>query len=87
MRIQAGAQWLMKRAMKRVWGRIKKAWASGMHWEPLLQVHDELVFEYQADLDPLVESTVTACMTADSKSMKVPIKAKFASGADWGVLK
>jgi hypothetical protein len=43
--------------------------------------------EFKVEREEWVSNMMTTCMAADSKLFKVPIKAKFGSGPNWGVLK
>ena len=84
-KISSTAQWVKKRGMKRIWRRIRDL----PRWEvePLLEIHDEFLMEFKEEREPWVAKMMTSCMEVDSKLFKVPIKAKFASGPNWGVLK
>lgn len=91
-KISASAQGTLKHAMKSVWD-----WAVGCGYmvgepmtavEPLLQIHDELVFDIKDDkevIDELNEAVVY--FLCNTVPMSVPIKAKGSTGADWGSLK
>lgn len=83
--IQGTAQWIIKRAMARIWAHIKDL----PRWtvEPLLQIHDELIFEFEQEREAWVREMVVREMVADTPLFKVPLKAKFNSGTDWGMLK
>lgn len=80
--IQSGAQGIMQRAMRNLWPDLvalrRSTWA-----EPLLQTHDELLFEYdtrvRADMDRLVMGHMGSAV-----SLKVPVTAKAAYGLTWG---
>jgi DNA polymerase-1 len=85
--IQAGAQGLIKRAMKVLWTDWREFGFAGKI-EPLLQIHDELLFEvkdhpdWRKDWDELVIERLTT-----TTKLRVPVKAKGSYGANWGVLK
>lgn len=80
--IQSGAQGIMQRAMKNAWPDLvrlrRTTWT-----EPLLQTHDELLFEYdsraRSDMDRLVLGHMARAVT-----LKVPVTAKGAYGQTWG---
>lgn len=80
--IQSGAQGIMQRAMRNLWSDLvalrRSTWT-----EPLLQTHDELLFEYdtrvRADMDRLVMGHMGSAV-----SLKVPVTAKAAYGLTWG---
>lgn len=84
-RISGTAQWIKKRAMKRIWDCIRDLPRGEV--EPLLEVHDEFLMEFKTEREPWVAKVMTTCMAADSHLFKVPISANFTSGPNWGVLK
>lgn len=84
--IQGSAQGIMKLGMKAAWdGVYPMAWREGVHCEPLLQVHDELLHEIQEDAAETVLDAVKAAMCS-AVDLCVPVKAKSAIGPDWGAL-
>ena len=84
-KISGTAQWIKKRALKRIWHEIRDL----PRWEvePLLEIHDEFLLEFKAERKDWVGAMLVKCMSADSNLFKVPIKAKFGCGPNWGVLK
>lgn len=83
-KIQAGAQGLMKIAMKVIWDLVCKVGMS----EPLLQVHDSIMQEVKdnpADKEYVNDMTVGA-LTQTTK-LCVPLKAKGAYGRNWAECK
>lgn len=89
-KIQGTAAWVIKRAMKRLWDRYRSGnRAADCYFEPLLQIYDEIIVEYRysvAIAHLRMEQLLVGIMTADSNLFCVPLKAKFASGPDWGAL-
>lgn len=86
-KISATAQEVEKRGMKRFWDWLRKvAWPQGLKIEPKLQIHDELIIEFEEGLGDLVDSVMIDCLTADSKIFAVPIKAKGTVAKTWGLL-
>lgn len=87
-KISASAQGVIKTAMAELWQVLKCYWEDGRYIEPLLQIHDELVFEIEDD--PILmkewDETVVNCMCNAAK-LDVPIKAKGGYAQDWGQLK
>lgn len=81
---QSGAQGTIKLTMAQVWDDIKPLVDEGLV-RPLLQVHDELLFECREDLaDDLIElvkDRFEHCVT-----LKVPIKASGCKAPSWGLL-
>jgi DNA polymerase-1 len=85
-KIQAGAQGLIKRAMKEIWQMKKKMTAH--YVEPLLQIHDELLFEVD-DSEGFKDSWSVYVVAAlcNVTKLRVPVKAKGGYGGNWGELK
>jgi DNA polymerase I-like protein with 3'-5' exonuclease and polymerase domains len=76
----------MKQIEARVWREvIKPLQAEGLYIEPILDIHDDLLLEFQEDLGglllPLIESMVAA-----SFETEVPITAKGSIGKKWSDL-
>ena len=86
-KIQAGAQGLMKRAMKEMWDMWKLK-PIDCYLEPLLQIHDEIIWEI--DDEPIAKEmwneVVINCLT-QTTSLRVPVKTKGSYAQDWGGLK
>lgn len=91
-KIQAGAQGYMKLAMAQIWWWLTHIWwPRGGLWatiEPLLQIHDSLLFELPDDADIYneVNQVVIMCM-ANADPLKVPMGAKGGKAYNWGDLK
>ena len=82
----------MKKAMAMIWWFIKQVWwPRGGRWadiEPLLQIHDSLLFELPDDpiIREEVDEVCTMCLsTADE--LLVPMTAKGGFAPNWGDLK
>lgn len=80
---QAGCRFYMKQVEYRVWIEvIKPLQHQGMYIEPILDIHDDLLLEFDMDLGslllPLIES-----MVADSFDTEIPITAKGSVGTKW----
>ena len=87
-KIQACAQGVIKRAMIRIWEKVlPELWAMGFHVQPLLQIHDELIFEMDADAEGIADHLILEAMKADSNLFLVPITSKGQAGKSWGDLK
>jgi len=67
----------MKRAMVKLWPR-----AEAGDFEPLLQIHDELVFQTK---NPDVVPELAAAMVAERGG--VELKTEWSVGPDWSSLK
>jgi DNA polymerase-1 len=85
-KISASAQGILKMAMAAIWQWLRDAWMEKIYCEPLLQIHDELLFEIDPEIWPVVNEAVVdrMCHTTD---LLVPIKAKGSMGSNWGALK
>jgi len=82
--IQAGAQWVVKRAMQRLWPTLKELRASGVAADVLLQIHDDLFGQVPTRHVRFVGELVKEAMQGDSALFKVPITASVKFGASWG---
>lgn len=82
-KIQGGAAGLMKRAMKEIWDIMPSLWEQGVYFEPLLQIYDDFICEFDPKYEDLVSSVVEWAMT-QSVQLVVPVTAKFTSGFKWG---
>lgn len=93
-KISASAQGVLKMAMAQIWAWLISSDAQGAQGaqggiaEPLLQIHDELLFEVTDDeeVKELVDTAVMHYM-CNTTRIRVPIKAKGSYGSDWGSLK
>lgn len=80
--VQSGAQGIMQRAMRDLWPvllDVRDAWGV----EPLLQTHDELLFEYNTDRREEMDALVTNAM-ANAVPLRVPVTSKGSFGQTWG---
>jgi DNA polymerase-1 len=88
-KISAGAQGTLKRAMAVIWRDMRALWPEikAFRLEPLLQVHDELLFELTDDkfLREYWDALVVDRLCNTTK-YRVPIKAKGGYAANWGAL-
>lgn len=81
---QSGAQGIIKRVMRAVWPTLK-ALRQDFWVEPLLQIHDALILEYDARQRALVDAVMMGAMTS-TVQLRVPIKASASYGLRWGAL-
>lgn len=86
-KISASAQGTLKHAMKAIWDNFRGVWGNGM--EPLLQIHDELLFEMKKEIaeDGSAIEEIQDLMCYTTGLGQVPIKAKSSIGTNWGMLK
>lgn len=85
--IQTTAQEVIKLAMSGIWQRVLPAIHSeGWYCEPILQIHDELIFELDeriiSELDVMIRSELQ-----NAVRLTVPIGAKGSFARSWGDLK
>lgn len=83
--IQSGAQGIEKRLMAAIWRRLPQLWEMGVWVEPLLQVHDDLLFEVQADAVSLLDDLIHDALS-ELQCFPIPITAKGETGARWSDL-
>lgn len=84
---QSGAQGLMKRYMRRVWDRMTHVRDhEGWFWEPLLQIHDDLITEFDAEKWLEVERHLTEALD-ELQWFAIPIAAgEPTAGERWSDL-
>lgn len=81
--IQAGAQEVIKAGMIKMWPWIKGNLDS---IKPLLQVHDELIFQVKPEYLQLYDLLVSKYMTTAVK-LRMPVRVSMAHGRTWENLK
>lgn len=85
--IQEGASWFIKSAMTRIFrGPLRSLWDLKVPVEPLLQIHDELIFRQPKEWTEAVGMIVQKEMIADSHLLSVPLQAKWVKGQRWDEL-
>lgn len=92
-KIQAGAQGLMKRAMKAIWDLLPdlndafRTCDVCVPIEPLLQVHDELLFEMTDDpaIKGVADEVIVHALTTTTP-LSIPLGAKGGTGPTWASL-
>jgi uracil-DNA glycosylase family 4 len=88
MPIQSAAAGIMKRAMIDVWRKaLPQLWERGVRIEPLMSIHDELVFEFETGAGPLVASHIEDAMANAVAGNGVSFTASGKWGSNWGDLK
>ena len=91
-KIQAGAQGYIKVAMAKIWWWLEEVWwPRGGVWaeiEPLLQIHDSLLFELPDDPEVIAEvDEVVVMELSNARELLVPMGAKGGRAKNWGDLK
>lgn len=72
---QSGAQGLMKRYMAHVWRRmVDQQIHEGYYWEPILQIHDDLITEFDGSRKMEVEALLIDALD-ELQQFKIPIAA------------
>jgi uracil-DNA glycosylase family 4 len=90
LEIQESAQWFLIRAMRGFWEEdLTTMAAAGYNVFPLLQIHDELIFEVpdQEEAIEMMKTLGLARMTADQGLVGVPIESSVSVGRRWSDLK
>jgi DNA polymerase-1 len=87
-KIQGGAQTLMKRGMVRCWREVlPEIHSQGYYCEPIIQVHDAMLFEVDEDaipiLDAMMEEVLTDRVGLGVPEFAVPLGAKGGHGVNW----
>lgn len=91
-KIQAGAQGIIKVAMKKIWDQLPELWEEGYYVEPLLQIHDELLFEMDDDewlkayMNAMVIDALTTAVLDFFPEYRVPLRAAGGFGLNWASL-
>jgi uracil-DNA glycosylase family 4 len=87
--VQSGAQGIMKMCMRDVWENVLPFFWGGM-WdmkiEPLLQIHDELLFEHEEGYGESVRVQVIEAFE-NAVELDVPVLADGSTDTNWGDLK
>lgn len=86
--IQGGAQGMLQKAM--IWLRpiIRGLQLAGLNVQWVLQVHDELIFLFDEELEELIRDIVLEGMTEHCGIvLRVPVLANWHSAKSWGGLK
>lgn len=87
--IQGGAQGMIQNSMRWLKPHIREMQELGMNVTWALQIHDELIFRFDEELWPLMNSLVHTALTKHHglPNPKVPIQSSGTFGASWGDLK
>jgi len=85
--IQGGAQGMIQRAM--IWLKpfVRALRSAGERIEWLLQIHDEIMFQFAEHLWDVLDPLVTEALTQHSLKLIVPVEAKGGYAKTWGGLK
>ncbi len=82
--IQAGAQEIMKVAEAALWQIILDHQDAGRWIEPLIQIHDDLLLEFEESLLHEINEQMIWAMTETFPGLSVPIKTVGSAGFNWG---
>lgn len=83
--IQSGAQQIIKEAMGQLMPRVREWQAAGFTLKPLLQIHDELLFEMDEDIVEAVVPQFSEIMV-NAVELSVPVKVDAEVGPSWGCM-
>ena len=86
-KISAGAQAILKKAMKVLWPEIyelRRVDGVWIRW--ILQIHDEIILEFPEGYEAVLDPVVTDILCSTTK-LRVPIKAKGKWAKQWSKLK
>lgn len=82
--IQAGARGFYKQIITRVWREvIKPMHHEGYYIEPILDIHDDLLMEFDEDLSGFLETVVTDIFDTTFTEYPVPITCKGKISQNW----
>jgi DNA polymerase I len=85
--IQSSAGGILKLAMIDLWnGLLPELWEREVHCEPLMQVHDELIFEVEENAVEYVAGEIQRVMEA-AVELSVPVRTSANWGRTWAELK
>lgn len=87
MKIQGGAQGMLQQSIVWLKPYIRGLQLAGARIQWLLQIHDEIILEFQEDLWESIDPLVVEALTEHSMKLIVPIKAKGSRAKQWGHLK
>ncbi len=80
--IQSGAQQIIKEAMGQLMPRVREWQAVGFTLKPLLQIHDELLFEMDEEIVEAVVPQFSEIMV-HAVELSVPVKVDAEVGPNW----
>jgi uracil-DNA glycosylase family 4 len=83
--VQSSAQCIEKIAMAKIDREVLPRMRELGYCEPVLQVHDELILEFDEDLEPVLDAEMLRALTT-AVVMRVPVEAGSAIGPSWGDL-
>lgn len=86
LEVQGSAQAILKTGMAELWPLMEQHWRDqGPYLEPILQVHDELLFETDERNVEWWMAVVDAALTTTTQ-LRVPITSSGGTALDWGSL-
>lgn len=86
-KIQGGAQGMIQQSMIWLKPYIRGLANAGVTCRWILQIHDEIILEFQEDLWETLDPLVIEALTEHSLKLIVPVKAKGSRAKSWGKLK
>lgn len=83
--IQAGAQECMKLAEAAIWKMIVRRQDAGEWVEPIIQIHDDVILEFDKRLTKDINAEMVYCMTkVPAHLLSIPIETSGDAGECWG---
>jgi DNA polymerase I-like protein with 3'-5' exonuclease and polymerase domains len=87
MRIQGGAQGMIQKSMIWLKPYVRAMQQAGLRVRWVLQIHDEIIMEFQEDLWDTINPLIIEGLTEHSLKLIVPVKASGSHAKTWGKLK
>lgn len=87
MKIQGGAQGMLQKSMAWLKPYFRALNAEGITVRWILQIHDEIILEFDENAWDIINPLVLEGLTQHSMKLIVPIKASGSSAKTWGKLK
>jgi uracil-DNA glycosylase family 4 len=81
--IQMGAQGIIKRAMRDLVPIVTEFQEAGYTFNPLIQIHDDLMFEISDEIIPIAVSVIKDVME-NAVKLSIPVRVDTKIGKTWG---
>lgn len=86
-KIQGGAQGMIQRSMAWAKPYVRAMQQAGLNVRWVLQIHDELILRFSADLWDTIDPLIREALTQHSLKLVVPVKCSGSHAKSWGKLK
>jgi DNA polymerase-1 len=84
--IQAGAQGIIKTIMRNVWIKYGQLWMKQQIAYPLLQIHDDLLYEVRDEYVDEIVPIIRYEMEHSTPQLSLPVKVGMKVGKVWGLM-